>query len=134
MADSTATSCTSSTDLLRPALRQQIGGEQRRFVAALLPDARDQRVRGGIGELVEPALERGRRGLGMEAGRRDVLVAEEALQVRNVHADRQQTRCHRVAQQMRIDTLADPGGNGDGATIWPTRWRVSTCGVGPEPA
>ncbi len=73
-------SCISSRgDALRPALRHQFGGQQRRFVAALPPDSGDQRMRGGIGELVEAALERGGRGFGIEPGRRDALVAEEAL-------------------------------------------------------
>jgi hypothetical protein len=64
----TATSCTNSTDALRPALCEQVGGEQRRFDPLSLPDAGDQYVRGGVGHLVEPALQRGGCRLGVEAG------------------------------------------------------------------
>ena len=53
---SISTSCTSSGDALRPSLREQVGGEQRCFVALLLADAGDQCVRCGIGQLVEAAL------------------------------------------------------------------------------
>ena len=80
-----------------------------------LPDAGDQRVGGGIGQLVEPALQRGGRRFGVETGRGDALVSEETLQVGDVHAEREQAGRHRVAQQMRVDALADPGGDGDGA-------------------
>ena len=74
-----AISCTSRAgDALGAARRQQLGGEQRRLVAALAADARDQRVCGGIGELVEAALQGGGRRLGIEPGGGDALVAEEA--------------------------------------------------------
>jgi len=45
---STTTLCTSSTDALCPALRQQISSQQRRFIALPLPDPRDQRVSGPL--------------------------------------------------------------------------------------
>jgi len=44
-----------------------------------------------------------------------LLVSKEALQVCDVHTEREQAGRHGVAQQMRIDTLADPGGNGGGS-------------------
>jgi len=78
---STSTSCTSSIDLLGPTPGEQVGGEQGGIVAALPLDAGDQRVGGRVGQLVEPTLQRGGRGLGVEPGRADALVAEEALQV-----------------------------------------------------
>ena len=56
---STSTSCTSNIDRLGPAPCQQIGGDQGGIVPALLLNAGDQRVGGRIGQLVEPALERG---------------------------------------------------------------------------
>src|ERR1700676_104482 len=87
---STTSSCTNSGDALRPPLREQVGGEQCRFIASTLPDAGDQRVRGWIGELVELALQRRGRGLGVEAGRGDVLVAEKTLQIGDVHAQSEQ--------------------------------------------
>src|SRR5271157_545677 len=112
---SISTSCTSSGDALRPPLCEQVGGKQRCFVPLLLPDTGDQCVRRWIGQLVEAALQGGGRRLGIEAGRGDTLVSEEALQISDVHAERKQAGRHRVAQQMRIDALADPGGNGGGA-------------------
>jgi hypothetical protein len=36
-------------------------------------------------------------------------VAEEALQIGDVHSKREQPGCDRVPQQVRIDTLGDPG-------------------------
>jgi hypothetical protein len=42
-------------------------------------------------------------------------VAEKALQIGDVHAQCEQAGRHRVAQQMWVDALADPGSNGDGA-------------------
>ena len=45
-------------------------------------------------------------------GGADALVAEEALQIGDVHAQREQARGHGVPQQMRIDALGDPGGTG----------------------
>src|SRR4051795_11831692 len=82
---STATSCTSSADALplrchsaglrrwnleqlRPPQCEQVGGEQRGFVALPLPDPRYQRVSGRVGQLIEPALKRGGRRLGVETG------------------------------------------------------------------
>ena len=108
---STTTLCTSSGDALRPALREQIGGQQRRFIPLPLPDPGDQRVSGRIGQLIEPALQRGGCRLGVKAGGGDALVAEETLQIGNVHAERQQPGRHRVTQQMWVDALADPGGD-----------------------
>jgi hypothetical protein len=132
---SISTSCTSSGDALRPPLCEQVGGNQRCFVPLLLADTGDQCVRRGIGQLIETALQGGSRCLGIEAGRGDALVSEEALQIGDVHAERKQAGRHRVAQQMRPDALVDCGGNGATArTIWPTRWRVSMCGVGSEPS
>ena len=76
---STWTSCTSSIDLFGTAPGQQIGRQQRGIVAMLLPDTGHQRVGGRVGQLVEAALQRGRRRLGIKAGRADALVAKEAL-------------------------------------------------------
>ena len=59
---STTTSCTSSGNALRPSLCEQVGGEQRCFIPLLLSDTRDQCVRRGIGQLVEPALQGGSTG------------------------------------------------------------------------
>src|ERR1700751_2039933 len=111
----TTTSCTSSGDALRPPLCEQIGGEQRRLVALPLPDTRNQCGSGGIGELVKLALQRRGRGLGVEAGRGDVLVAEKTLQIGDVHAQREQAGGYSVPKQVRVNALADPGGAGDGA-------------------
>ena len=122
---STTTLCTSSTDALCPALRQQISGQQSRFIPLPLPDPRDQRVSGRVGQLVEPALQRGGCRLRVEAGGDNTLVAEEALQIGDVHTARQQAGRHCVTQQMRIDAFGDPRG----ASHIPD----STCGVGPEP-
>ena len=69
----------------------------------------------GIGQLVEPALQHGGCRFGIKTGRGDALVSEETLQIGDVHAEREQPGRHRVAQQMRVDALADPGGDGDGA-------------------
>jgi len=98
---SVVTSCTSSADAFghRKAVprsdvnkvdrapSQQIGGEQGGIFAALLPSVGDQRVGGRVGQLVEPAVQRGGRRLGVEPGG-DALVAEEALQVRDVNTER----------------------------------------------
>src|SRR4051794_8301184 len=72
---STSTSCTSNIDLLGPAACKQIGGDQGGIVPALLPNAGDQSVGGRIGQLVEPALQRGGGRLGIEPGGADALVA-----------------------------------------------------------
>src|SRR5215213_7808357 len=112
---STSTSCTSNIDRLGPAVCQQIGGDQGGIVAALLPNAGDQGVGGRIGQLVEPALQRGGGRLGVESGGADALVTEKALQVGNVHSERKQAGRHGVAQQVRVDALADAGSHGDGA-------------------
>ena len=66
-------------DAFRPALRQQLGCHQRRLVPAVLADARNHGVRGRIGELVKAPPQGGGRGLGVESGGGDALVAEEAL-------------------------------------------------------
>jgi len=58
-----------------------------------------QLMRCGVGELVEPAPQHGRRGLGIEPGGGDVLMAEEALHVGDLHPQCQQTGGHRVPQQ-----------------------------------
>lgn len=94
---STTTSCTSNGNALRPPLCEQVGGEQRCFVSLLLPDPGDQCVRSRVGQLVEPALQCGGRGLGVASGRGDALVAKEALQIGDVHAQREQTGRDRVA-------------------------------------
>ncbi len=82
---STSTSCTSSADALGTAPGQQVSSEQGGIVAALLPDACDQGMGGRVGQLIEPALERGGAGFGIEPGGGDAFVAEEALQVGDVH-------------------------------------------------
>src|ERR1700710_677575 len=112
---STTISCTSSTDLFRSALCEQFGGEQRRFVALPLSDAGNQRVGGRISQLVELTLQRGGCRFGVKTGGGDALVSEEALQIGDVHAEREQAGRHCVAQQMRVDALADLDSNGDGA-------------------
>src|SRR4051794_11845533 len=95
---STSTSCTSTIDLLGPAACEQIGGDQGGIVAALMPNTGDQSVGGRIGQLIEPALERGGGRLGIEPGGANALVAEKALQVGDVHAERKQAGRHGVAQ------------------------------------
>src|ERR1700722_12106164 len=100
---SISTLCTSSGDTFCPPLGEQFGGEQRCFVSLPLPDARNQRVGGRISQLVEPALQRGGCRFGIKAGGGDALVAEEALQIGDVHAERKQAGCHCVAQQMWVD-------------------------------
>jgi hypothetical protein len=71
-------------------LCEQIGGEQRRLILLPLPDTGNQRMRTGIGELIEPALQCHGRGFGVEAGRGDVFVTEKALQIGDVHAQSEQ--------------------------------------------
>src|SRR4051794_18809074 len=61
---STSISCTSNIDLLGPAACEQIGGDQGGIVPALLPNAGDQSEGSRVGQLVEPAPERGGRRLG----------------------------------------------------------------------
>src|ERR1700758_3829215 len=102
----TITSCTSSGDALRPPLCEQIGGKQRRLVALPLPDTRNQCVSGGIGGLVKLALQRRGRGLGVAAGRGDVLVAEKTLQIGDIHAQREQAGGYGVLQQVRVKGLS----------------------------
>ena len=70
---------------------------------------------GRISQLVELALQRGGCRFGVKTGGGDALVSEKALQIGDVHPQREQAGRHRVAQQMRVDALADPGSNGDGA-------------------
>ena len=72
-----------------------------------------------IGQLIEPALQRCGRRFGVKTGYGDALMSEETLQVGDVHPQRQQAGRHRVAQQMRVDTLADAGRDGDGADDLP---------------
>ena len=111
---SAAASCTSSADALRPAPGQQVGSGQRGIVAALLPNTGSQGLRGWIDESIEPALERGSGCLGVVPGRGDALVAEEALQVGDVHARREQAGSHRVPEQVGVDALGDPSSIGHG--------------------
>jgi hypothetical protein len=51
----------------------------------------------------------------IKARRGDDVVSEETLQVSDIHAEREQTGCHGVAEQMRVDPFANPGSFGDGA-------------------
>jgi hypothetical protein len=74
---STAPSCTSSGNALRPPTCEQVGGEQRCFVPLLLSNTGDQCVRGRIGQLVEPTLQGGSGCLGIEARRGNAFVAEK---------------------------------------------------------
>jgi len=74
-------------------------------LAALKPRRR-------IGQLVETALERGGRRFGVVPGGADAFVAEKALQVGDVHPQREQARSHRMPQQVRVDALGDPGSFG----------------------
>jgi hypothetical protein len=76
---STSTSCTSRIDRLGLAPGQQVGGDQGGIVAVLPLNAGNQRVGGRVGQLVEPALERGGRCFGVEPGGGDAFVAEETL-------------------------------------------------------
>ena len=112
---STTTSCTSSGDALRPPLREQIRGEECRLVTLPLPDTGDQRVGGGISQLVEPALQRRGCCFGVEPGCGDAFVTEKALQVGDVHAQRQQPGGDGMAQQVRVDAFTDPSGAGNGS-------------------
>lgn len=112
---STATSCTSGTDALRPPLCEPLDGQQLCLVPLSLPDAGYQCMGGRIGQPVEPALQRRRCCLGVEAGGGEASMTEEALQVGDVHAQRKQPGGDGVTQQMRVDAFADPGGAGDGA-------------------
>src|ERR1700712_3513170 len=109
---STTISCTSSTDLFRSALRQQFGSDQGRFVPPLLPDAGNQCMGGRISQLIELTLQRGGCRFGVKTGGGDALVSEKALQIGDVHAEREQAGGRCVAQQMRVDALADAGGDG----------------------
>lgn len=70
---------------------------------------------GRIGQLIELALQRSGRRFGIKPGGGDALVAEEPLQVGDVHAEREQAGRHSVAQQMWVDALGDAGCNGDSA-------------------
>src|SRR4051812_46377543 len=106
---STSTSCTSNIDLLGPAACEKIGGDQGSIVPALLPNTGDQSMGGWIGQLVEPALECSGSRLGVEPGGADALMAEKALQVGNVHSEREQAGRPGMAQQVRVDALADCG-------------------------
>jgi hypothetical protein len=79
---STTPSCTSSGEALRSPQCEQVGGEQRCFIPLLLSDTRDQRVRCGISQLVEPALQGGSRRLGVKTGGSNALVSEESKRQR----------------------------------------------------
>src|SRR5271165_4592041 len=95
-----------NASLAQPKAAGEVGAAYRlRFIPLLLSDTRDQCVRRGIGQLVEPALQGGSRRLGIKARRGDALVAEKTLQIGNVHAQREQPGRHRVAQQMWVDAL-----------------------------
>jgi hypothetical protein len=106
---STAFSCISKADAFSSALGEQFGRQQRRLVSALPADASDERMGGRVGELVEPALQRGGGRLGIMPRRHDARVAEEMLQIGDVHPSREQPGGHRVPQQMGIDALGYPG-------------------------
>ena len=94
----------------RPALGQELGGQNGGLVAAPVLDRGDQAARRRIGELVELAPQQGGRGLGVAPGGGDVLVAEEALHVGDLHAQREQPGRHSVAQEVRVDPLGNPCG------------------------
>lgn len=66
-----------------------------------------------ISQGVEPALRRCRGCLGIEAGGDDAFMAEEALQVGDIHAQCEQPGGDRVPKQMRIGPLGDCGAAGD---------------------
>src|SRR4051794_22354797 len=70
---------------------------------------------GRVGELIEPALERRGRRLGVDPGSADALMPEEALQVCDVHAEREQAGRYGVAKQVRVDAFLDSGGDRDSA-------------------
>ncbi|MBV8361838.1 MAG: hypothetical protein JO189_28470, partial [Deltaproteobacteria bacterium] len=53
-------------------------------VIQVAADAGDELMGTGVGERIEPALQRGGRGLGIVACRGNAFVPEEALQVGNV--------------------------------------------------
>ena len=85
-------SCTSSGDLLGAAPDEKISSHERGIVSTLLPDAGHQRVGGGVGQLVEPALKGGGRRLGVVPGSGDALVPQMSLQVGDVHAQSERLR------------------------------------------
>jgi hypothetical protein len=89
-------------------------------------------VGGRISQLVELTLQRGGCRFGVKTGGGDALVSEKALQIGDVHPERKQTRRHRVAQQMRVDALADPGGDGDGANDLANPLARQHMGCGPR--
>ncbi len=89
-------------------LRKEICCLEGGIITAIAPDARKQGASGGVGDLFEfPTQGCGGR-FGVMARRLDILVAEEALHVGDVHAEPQQFRRHGVAQQVRIDPLVIP--------------------------
>ena len=61
-------SCTSSGEALGPPLCEQVGGKQCRLVSLPLSNARDQRMGGRIGQLIEPALQRSGRRFSIKTG------------------------------------------------------------------
>jgi hypothetical protein len=84
---STASSCISKADALGPTSREQFDRQQRGFLSAFPPNSGDERMGGRIGELIEPALQNGSRGLGVMPRRHDAGVTEEMLKVSDVAAD-----------------------------------------------
>ena len=87
----------------RGAVRaQEICGERADHVSVARPDRAEHLAAGLIGDLIELAPEHGETGLGVDPRRADVLVAEELLDVGDVHAEREQTGRHGVTQQVRI--------------------------------
>ena len=88
---------------------KQPGRQNGGLVATPVLDRGDQPLRHRVGQLVEPAPQHGRGGLGVAAGGGDVLVAEEALHVGDLHPQREQPGRHRVPQQVRVDALRDRG-------------------------
>ena len=109
----TLSSCISITEPLGSAFDQQIGGKESSVIALSVLDVRDEGMSGGCGDLIELASQQGGRRFGIKPRGGDVLVAEEALDVGDVHAKRQQLRRHRVAQEMRINALRHVDGAGD---------------------
>lgn len=92
---------------------QQICSKGSDNIAMAMPDLPKQVAPLVAGNPVELALQHGDTGFGVDSGRADILMAEEFLDIGDVHAFRQQPCRHRVAQQMRVDAFFDPGPAGD---------------------
>src|SRR4051812_42423014 len=84
---------------------EQVGRKQGRLVPMPMLDGRDQGMGGRGGDLIEFAPQHASRRFGIEPGGREALVPEEALHVGDIHAEGEQLRRHRMAQQMRVDAL-----------------------------